>query len=135
MKFPKDFPLDSSYLLLAAVLGGVQWPSPPHNGAIYFMMSHNDFQQNFDEKRKFVILTDIFCLLHQAKLSEYYHLSLNLLVTQTSELFVTSKKFPEWLAVVISSKSTQGDTIWLLRSLSNGAYPLSYTPSLDYLEF
>ena len=97
------------------------------------MMSHNDFQQNFDEKRKFVILTDIFCLLHQAKLSEYNHLSLNLLVTQTSELFVTSKKFPVWLAVVISSKSTQGDTIWLLRSFSNGAYPLSYTPSLDYL--
>ena len=36
------------------VCQGVQEPSPLHNGAIYFMMSHYDFQRYFvfDEKRK-----------------------------------------------------------------------------------
>ena len=36
------------------VCQGVQEPSPLHNGAIHFMMSHYDFQRHFvfDEKRK-----------------------------------------------------------------------------------
>ena len=39
-----------------------------------------------------------------------------------------------WLAGMTSQILTLCDTIWLFRSFSNGTYPLSYTPILDYLE-